>query len=611
MKNVMLLFLSEIHLNRESKLSFTSYEFNTTEKFDCVQTNESAVKYINRILQDKSEELDKIFLFSTNKTKEKIAIRDEKGEFVIKTHIECFTERIGEFNLKLANAIEVVDYDESSAINESIRQVTSMAVKLKAYMGQAKKANQHVVLHADMTGGFRHASMMMLSVMQLLKHDGIKIGKVIYSNYQQRKIEDVTEVHRMFDLVSGAEEFVNFGSVKMLERYFAKDTNEKSEELKALLIAMKDFSEAIKICRTKQIEFLLLTLGEKIEHFRKCSNKTIQEDLFAQMIETLDKEYGGIIKKGANRLDIIKWCIDKDFLQQAMTLYTEWIPLYLVETKILYPKSCYEKYVFNACKHSYKKREQVLITDYCISDKELHKLNPHYQCIKEKVKQKKPAEFLQPLREIFLQIKENSKVYFVKPFDTEVIKEKIEELKQVDKVVYELKDINIFNKEDFLRKYLHLYPILKEIYQNKKVNFKGTFIEYVMKKMSKINLFNELRIMKEEALHRLFEIEAPSQKWLDEYKRRVDEVEKISNSAQGIDDKWKIRERQLNKMLDGEILLSKYSKEKTLKIISDFHYIRNQRNQINHAYDGDEYEVSGEAIADKIIEFINNLKSSI
>ena len=66
-----------------------------------------------------------------------------------------------------------------------------------------------------MTGGFRHSSMMMLSIMQLLKYRGIKIGEVLYSDPNKNNpiVYQATEIQRMFTLITGADEFVKFGSV--------------------------------------------------------------------------------------------------------------------------------------------------------------------------------------------------------------------------------------------------------------------------------------------------------------------------------------------------------------------------------------------------------------
>lgn len=361
MKNILLFFLSDIHLNKKTgEFIISEYDGRNGKIFECIQTNEPAVDYIMDLLANK---LDALFFFSTKKTKEQLDVTINENR-VSETHIEWFTNRIIQKYPMLMGSFYNVDYDENKDADESIRQVTEMTEMIRSYLDESD--DKDICLHADMTGGFRHASMMMLSVMQLLRqYQGIRIGKVLYSNWMKRKkeygnlpskgfneegqsykqadinltepmgvVEDVTEVHRMFFLISGTDEFVNYGSVKEINRYFAN--RPKSRELEQLITTMDSFSDAIKICRTDKIESVVRNLQKCINEFACNTCKTVHERIFSQIITILVKEYGDLLHQGVTKLDIIDWCIRKDFLQQAMTLCTEWLPFVLVENKICY-----------------------------------------------------------------------------------------------------------------------------------------------------------------------------------------------------------------------------------------------------------------------------------
>ena len=116
------------------------------------------------------------------------------------THEALFLERIQSF---AAHCVRI-DYDERSQTEESIRQVLTMADTIRTFMESQSWLPEEVALHADFTGGFRHASMMMLSVMQLLKYRGIRTMSVLYSNRNEQQVENVTDIYRMFNLISGA-----------------------------------------------------------------------------------------------------------------------------------------------------------------------------------------------------------------------------------------------------------------------------------------------------------------------------------------------------------------------------------------------------------------------
>ena len=258
MKNLLLFFLSDIHLNdKTGEFRISRYVGYKGREYECIQTNESAVDYLMDYLDDK---LDALFYFSSKKTKMELDV-NVNGVSDTKTHVEWFQERINGKHPVLKDSFHGVDYDEDKDTDESIRQVTEMTEQIKGYLDHSE--DKDIRIYADMTGGFRHASMMMLSVLQLLdQYKGIKIEKVLYSNWKKAKIftktqvdnqnceksidqnqqsydkdhgivEEVTELHRMFTLVSGTDEFVNFGSVKEIDRYF--ENRPKSKALESLI----------------------------------------------------------------------------------------------------------------------------------------------------------------------------------------------------------------------------------------------------------------------------------------------------------------------------------------------------------------------------------------
>lgn len=52
----------------------------------------------------------------------------------------------------------------------------------------------------------------------------------------------------------------------------------------------------------------------------------------------IEKTYADILPKDNKPSSvpaIIKWCAKRDFLQAAITFYTEWIPVYLIENKLV------------------------------------------------------------------------------------------------------------------------------------------------------------------------------------------------------------------------------------------------------------------------------------
>ena len=202
--NFLLLFLSD------GSKKPSCYRINDADVMT-EHSNESAVRELAAYLQKRSQKIDKIFLFSSQATKKLL-------ENVDMTTVDFFKSRIKDF--VPAENIIIVDYDESNYMNAALPDIGEMG---KSILAEAEKIQReqgaagNITIHADMTGGMRNASMMMLGVMRLQNFSGLQMGKILYSNWERNRddnyVEDSNDVYSFFYLVAGATEFANFGSV--------------------------------------------------------------------------------------------------------------------------------------------------------------------------------------------------------------------------------------------------------------------------------------------------------------------------------------------------------------------------------------------------------------
>ena len=307
MKNILLIFLSPVQINADNSVRETRYENISGEPTH--NTNESAVRYI---LQS-GETLDRLFIFASKAVRENPAVSG-------KTSLQYFLERLGKFT---PAAAEIYDYDEQSTSAENLKSVAKMAERIQNFA-----QNDKVTLHVDLTGGMRHVNMMMLDVTRLLEYSGIKIGRLIYSNYQTRRVEEINSIYDLFQLIAGVEEFVQFGSVKALKAYY--DGKTLSPALDKLVSAMKTFAEEIKLCHYGNLKAAIENLHDAVHDFKQGDDP--QDILMERLIERIRADYKPIIiNRLRDDLSIIRWCVDHDYLQQALTLYVERIPEYLGE----------------------------------------------------------------------------------------------------------------------------------------------------------------------------------------------------------------------------------------------------------------------------------------
>ena len=325
-KNILLLFLSDVKVFG-GKVSPANYKaIGETQT-----TNESAVRYLAKV---KGAKPDKIFCFTSDLVKGNIKGYLENSSPI--THIKFFTNRIADdINGVVDDVIETCDFYEDADIQKTMASVIEMASKIQEYVSKLSNDTE-VKLHVDMTGGMRHASLMMLVITRLIQYSGVTIGNILYSNFNRNRaeqfVEEANEIYNMFDLIAGAEEFVRFGSVDAIKNYFAN--KDVPQVLKNLLDAMNQFADAIKISRRSEFQQALENLQKAYKEFSEGTEKisSLNYDLMQQLKFRIGQEYAELLDNTDNYIVIINWCLEHGYLQQALTLYTECLP-YMIVTK--------------------------------------------------------------------------------------------------------------------------------------------------------------------------------------------------------------------------------------------------------------------------------------
>ena len=357
MKNILLFFASPFLFKKDENKHLLPLEPTEYKSDDSVisiyHTNESAVKFLFQKL--KGKKFDKIFVFTSKKVGNPLEEEEQRvvekvceecspqdfnsnadADVTENSHLFYFLKRIAGYYKDL----KIVNYNEDAEIAQSLGVMMEMALAITEY--KKSSGDDEVVLYADMTGGKRNASMMMLGTMRYLEYSDIKLGDIVYSDKVENKVnvEEATDVYRFFDLVAGAKDFKNYGSVYEIDNYFLDEN--LSTELNALLKAMRDFSEQIKLCFygdfISSIKNLKKCVSEFKKHVEGLGTKTSKNNydyLCHCMLPTIYKEYELLFRDTSDDLDYIEWCVNHGYYQQALTLYTERVPEYIFDKGIL------------------------------------------------------------------------------------------------------------------------------------------------------------------------------------------------------------------------------------------------------------------------------------
>ena len=140
-----------------------------------VQSNEAPVKY----LLARYTEISEIICVVTEEAK--------------RTAWERFCREISKENPKIRITDVFCDGEDSEAF------IKGPMPKILANVNSGDE------IFLDTTGGFRNAVTYMLLITRILSYSEISVSAAVYSNYNKKEIEDLSETMRLFDLVEGMQ----------------------------------------------------------------------------------------------------------------------------------------------------------------------------------------------------------------------------------------------------------------------------------------------------------------------------------------------------------------------------------------------------------------------
>ena len=135
------------------------------------------------------------------------------------------------------------------------------------------------------------------------------------------------------DLVAGINEYINYGRIKTLSLFFndCRDTR-----ITAILASMSEFAYNLQLCRTDKVfeerDKLKIKLQDYISHTNNTEIEDTYEILFSYVVQDILEGYRNLLE--GDLPEIIQWCVEKEYIQQALTFYAERIPIYFWEQGI-------------------------------------------------------------------------------------------------------------------------------------------------------------------------------------------------------------------------------------------------------------------------------------
>lgn len=196
-----------------------------------------------------------------------------------------------------------------------------------------EKDNDKMKLWIDTQGGFRDVVMVLTAIISLLREQGIEAEGIYASRFRSGSTRETpcpivnqTEKYKIFKFVSAMQEFMDFGNATGLKAYYGEEDS--------FVQAIGKIADSIQMCQPQMFEEALRGFAAylRFEQYKKDRRKDQYIQIFVDFIK---KDYGVLLDKPDDTIEQIKWCVHKEFYQQAMTIYTEKIPRYYAEKGIL------------------------------------------------------------------------------------------------------------------------------------------------------------------------------------------------------------------------------------------------------------------------------------
>lgn len=307
-------------------------------------------KKLMLVLDKEGEQLDEILIICTEETEKNISFTPRKkentensndctandnnnSEQIITSNISStkfFEERIKEWcRLKeyhIPKFNPLVIKEESIVTGKGLQEIVTEIRDKNKVKGYS--------LWIDTHGGLRNIQFIMNAVIYLLKDEEIE-PKEIYgieadNNNNKGEITSENQKYQLFTFMAGMNEFINFGSAARLKDFF--DKTETDDSTRILLDCIARISEAIQLCNmtkfSKEVENL------KIYFKKKKSEDSKSSSIIEIFIDRIYNEYKNLFDDNSCE-NQIRWCINKNFIQQALTLVEAWMPKEIVNAGLL------------------------------------------------------------------------------------------------------------------------------------------------------------------------------------------------------------------------------------------------------------------------------------
>ena len=308
-----------------------------SERYKGLSTGDAPMQYLMQKAGQEAERISVIAIVS-NKVCQKNTAGSSMYE-IFRDNLDNFARVLGITDKYDQTSIFPVfyDFDESTGdliTNTNVRTNNIINQIYRFVITASPDAEKSVFI--DFTSGFRDASYLMTSVIQFLKVYGIHLNKIVYSNFNDRKICSILHITAITDLIQAVNAFGLTGNVKQLREFFddsyiidkiGKENSGGLADMKKLLDSFDRFFGCIIINNVNDIDDCKREIEKDMNRIRDSENSpNMYIAMFARLFGIIKKQFFLDGSEEISYPNMIRWCLNHDLINQALTLYVEKMP---------------------------------------------------------------------------------------------------------------------------------------------------------------------------------------------------------------------------------------------------------------------------------------------
>ncbi len=342
---------------RDGKIELKNYVDQEGNRFKGIMTNEAPLKSLLKRLSDRGDKLDRILYIESDLAREPIEISDNEeycpAEYLRHSISNSDGSSLLQFDC-VKDCIHIDDNPDQSAVSETVFAVYRRLVELYDE-AQLNDENKELNVFIESNGGVRYVLTMLLSITKVLENSLenfhiIEITSMVVYSKKPVSIANTKAIYDTTQIASTIEEYVNYGRINSMGKYVSHlfksyGDEETKNAVEKIMQDLTTLAEDIQLCRTKMMldDFYLNGgVGREIVNFLEKYEESREAPvrIFSYILRNIKTEYDTMIYEGydenadstLNLPKVIRWCLNKNFVQQALTLCSERIPEYLMKS---------------------------------------------------------------------------------------------------------------------------------------------------------------------------------------------------------------------------------------------------------------------------------------